>query len=110
MLATSSESAKFINMKKKIFFLCRGASTRHVVNYVRLIMELDAHSVYHLLPEIQHPILLISGLFDPVTPAYHCKLLKTNRNTFCIHVFLQSLRWLNSFQTATTSSARTLRM
>eukprot|EP00160_Parvularia_atlantis_P021704 Unigene9508_Nuclearia_a/m.29032 Unigene9508_Nuclearia_a/g.29032 ORF Unigene9508_Nuclearia_a/g.29032 Unigene9508_Nuclearia_a/m.29032 type:complete len:282 (-) Unigene9508_Nuclearia_a:51-896(-) len=52
-------------------YLMMGASTRHAINYVRLIMELDAHSIYHLLPEIDHPVLIISGMFDPVTPAYH---------------------------------------
>ncbi len=39
-------------------------------NYLRLFQELDAHSVYHLLPEIDHPVLIISGLLDPLTPAY----------------------------------------
>jgi 3-oxoadipate enol-lactonase len=38
-------------------------------NYLRLFQELDAHSVYHLLPEIEAPALVISGLLDPLTPA-----------------------------------------
>jgi 3-oxoadipate enol-lactonase len=37
--------------------------------YLRLFQELDAHSVYHLLPEIEAPALVISGLLDPLTPA-----------------------------------------
>ncbi|MBI9075418.1 MAG: alpha/beta hydrolase [Desulfatibacillum sp.] len=39
-------------------------------NYLRLFQELDAHSVYHNLPEILHPALVIWGDLDPLTPAY----------------------------------------
>jgi len=46
------------------------ASERHMVNFLRLFQELDAHSVYHLLHCIEHPTLVISGLFDALTPAY----------------------------------------
>ncbi len=38
-------------------------------NYMRLFQELDAHSVYHLLPEIDAPALVISGALDILTPA-----------------------------------------
>ncbi len=38
-------------------------------NYMRLFQELDAHSVYHLLPEIDAPALVISGALDVLTPA-----------------------------------------
>jgi 3-oxoadipate enol-lactonase len=38
-------------------------------NYLYLFQELDAHSVYHALPAIAAPTLLISGLFDVLTPA-----------------------------------------
>jgi pimeloyl-ACP methyl ester carboxylesterase len=38
-------------------------------NYLRLFQELDAHSVYHLLPEVQQPALVISGALDWLTPA-----------------------------------------
>jgi pimeloyl-ACP methyl ester carboxylesterase len=38
-------------------------------NYLRLFQELDAHSVYHLLPEIQAPALVVSGGLDLLTPA-----------------------------------------
>ncbi len=37
-------------------------------NYLRLFQELDAHSVYHVLPEIQSPALVISGALDLLTP------------------------------------------
>ncbi len=40
------------------------------VNFLRLFQELDAHSVYHLLREIEHPTLVVSGLLDALTPAY----------------------------------------
>lgn len=43
------------------------------VNYLRLFQELDAHSVYHLLREIRQPALVVSGLFDALTPAYQSK-------------------------------------
>lgn len=39
-------------------------------NYVRLFQELDAHSVYHVLREIDAPSLVISGALDVLTPAY----------------------------------------
>ncbi len=39
-------------------------------NYLRLFQELDAHSAYHLLPDIHAPALVVSGLLDPLTPAY----------------------------------------
>lgn len=39
-------------------------------NYVRLFQELDAHSVYHVLREIDAPALVISGALDVLTPAY----------------------------------------
>lgn len=38
-------------------------------NFLRLFQELDAHSVYHLLPEISAPALVVSGLLDILTPA-----------------------------------------
>lgn len=40
------------------------------VNYVRLFQELDAHSVYHVLREIDAPSLVVSGALDVLTPAY----------------------------------------
>ncbi len=38
-------------------------------NYLRLFQALDAHSVYHLLPEVRQATLVISGLLDWLTPA-----------------------------------------
>ena len=38
-------------------------------NYMRLFQELDAHSVYHLLPEIHAPTLVVSGHLDMLTPS-----------------------------------------
>jgi pimeloyl-ACP methyl ester carboxylesterase len=37
--------------------------------YLRLFQELDAHSAYHLLREIDTPTLIVSGALDPLTPA-----------------------------------------
>jgi pimeloyl-ACP methyl ester carboxylesterase len=42
-------------------------------NYLRLFQELDAHSVYHLLPEIAAPTLVVSGALDFFTPAYQSR-------------------------------------
>ena len=42
-------------------------------NYLRLFQELDAHSAYHLLPDITAPALVVSGLLDPLTPAYQSR-------------------------------------
>jgi pimeloyl-ACP methyl ester carboxylesterase len=39
-------------------------------NYLRLFQELDAHSVYHHLRDVDHPALIVSGLMDYLTPAY----------------------------------------
>jgi 3-oxoadipate enol-lactonase len=43
------------------------------VNFLRLFQELDAHSVYHLLREIEQPALVVSGMLDALTPAYQSK-------------------------------------
>lgn len=39
-------------------------------SFLRLFQELNAHSVYHLLPGIEQPTLVISGGLDVLTPAY----------------------------------------
>ena len=38
-------------------------------NYLRLFQELDAHSVYHHLPELAQPALIVSGGLDWLTPS-----------------------------------------
>ena len=43
------------------------------VNFLRLFQELDAHSVYHLLREIEQPALVVSGMLDALTPAFQSK-------------------------------------
>lgn len=40
------------------------------LNFLRLFQELDAHSLYHILPTITTPTLVVSGLWDALTPAY----------------------------------------
>lgn len=39
-------------------------------NYMRLFQELDAHSAYHLLPDILAPVLIVSGKLDFLTPSF----------------------------------------
>jgi pimeloyl-ACP methyl ester carboxylesterase len=41
--------------------------------FLRLFQELDAHSAYHLLPEITTPALVVWGSLDPLTPAYQSR-------------------------------------
>ena len=43
--------------------------TKSLKNYLGLFLELNAWSVYHLLPNIKIPTLLISGFMDMLTPA-----------------------------------------
>lgn len=43
-------------------------TTSNTESWLRLFQELDAHSIYHLLPTITHPLLLISGYLDMATP------------------------------------------
>lgn len=45
-------------------------------NYLRLFQELDAHSVYHLLPYIHAPTLILAGLLDFLTPAFQSRAIK----------------------------------
>jgi pimeloyl-ACP methyl ester carboxylesterase len=42
-------------------------------NFLRLFQELDAHSLYHLLPRIEAETLIISGALDMLTPASQSK-------------------------------------
>jgi pimeloyl-ACP methyl ester carboxylesterase len=42
-------------------------------NYLHLFQELDAHSVYHELPSIDVPALVISGQLDVLTPPYQSR-------------------------------------
>ena len=50
---------------------CRDLFTgEHLTAYLSLFQHLDAHSVYHLLPQIHVPTLVISGGLDFLTPAY----------------------------------------
>ena len=52
--------------------LCAG---EHLNAYLSLFQHLDAHSVYHLLPAIEAPTLVISGGLDFLTPAYQSREL-----------------------------------
>merc|ERR1712137_654874 len=46
------------------------STPQHMYDYLCLFEELDAHSVYHLLPFIEHPTLIICGGLDCLTPPY----------------------------------------
>jgi len=56
-------------------------------NYLRLFQELDAHSAYHHLPEIDVPSLVVSGRFDILTPAYQSReIARRLRNAEMVHI------------------------
>ncbi len=45
----------------------------HFETYLGLFQQIDAHSVYHLLPEVSAPTLVVSGGFDFLTPPYQSR-------------------------------------
>ncbi len=45
----------------------------HLHAYLSLFQHLDAHNIYHLLPKIDQPTLIISGGLDFLTPPYQSK-------------------------------------
>eukprot|EP00040_Diaphanoeca_grandis_P023905 m.130669 g.130669 ORF g.130669 m.130669 type:complete len:364 (-) comp29495_c0_seq3:395-1486(-) len=47
-------------------------SPQNLEHYLRLFQELNAHSVFHLLHSIEHPVLLLSGFLDLFTPNAKC--------------------------------------
>lgn len=53
-------------MKSYIGSIC--SSQSNLESWLQLFQEIDAHSVYHLLHTITHPMLLISGYLDFTTP------------------------------------------
>lgn len=69
-LLGGGQTAAFRAMVRQYFSDVLGPSFQ---NYLRLFQELDAHSVYHLLPRISAPALVISGALDPLTPAYQSR-------------------------------------
>lgn len=66
VLAALWGNPKLVDMYRQYLDDVFGASFE---NYLRLFQALDAHSVYHLLPEVRQPTLVISGLLDWLTPA-----------------------------------------
>ncbi len=60
---------------------------RTLPNFLRLFQELDAHSVYHLLRDIDQPALIVSGAWDLLTPAYQSHVMaKRLRDAEAIHL------------------------
>lgn len=51
----------------------RDVTTTNTGTFLKLFQELDAHSVYHELPEVEAPATIISGAFDYLTPAYQSR-------------------------------------
>ena len=74
LLAWMSQQKKrpFLTLAARQY--CRDLFTgEHLNAYLSLFQYLDAHSVYHLLPQIQTPTLVISGGLDFLTPSYQSK-------------------------------------
>ncbi|MBI4510406.1 MAG: alpha/beta hydrolase [Deltaproteobacteria bacterium] len=67
ILTAGTRSPELIPMLRQYMSDVTGPS---FVTYLRLFQELDAHSVYHLLPEIDAPSLVVSGLLDALTPSF----------------------------------------
>jgi 3-oxoadipate enol-lactonase len=57
-------------------------------NFLRLFQELDGHSAYHHLKDIDAPALVISGAFDLLTPAYQSREM-ARRLPHAKHLHLQ---------------------
>ncbi|MEY3014570.1 MAG: hypothetical protein RIT45_3305 [Pseudomonadota bacterium] len=51
----------------------RDVTLTNTANYLRLFQELDAHSAYHLLPDLQQPTTILAGRYDPLTPSYQSR-------------------------------------
>jgi pimeloyl-ACP methyl ester carboxylesterase len=60
---------------------------KNFVNFLRMFQELDAHSVYHHLRDIEAPALIVSGAFDLLTPAYQSReIARRLPNARAIHL------------------------
>lgn len=60
-------------------------------SWLLLFLEVNAHSVYHLLPEIEQPTLVVSGGLDPLTPAYQsAEIARRMPNAEHLHIRLGS--------------------
>lgn len=61
----------YLNDFFELYVIDTMRSPQHFATFMRLFEEMDSWSIYHLLPRIQHPILVVAGIWDPLTPAYH---------------------------------------
>ncbi|MCO4764366.1 MAG: alpha/beta hydrolase, partial [Myxococcales bacterium] len=68
-LSPSRQSTLTLGMRQYM----RDVTTTDMSVFLRLFQELDAHSVYHELPEVTVPATVISGAFDYLTPAYQSR-------------------------------------
>jgi len=50
--------------------LFRTRDPTHIRNVLQFLLELHAHTCWHVLPRIDVPTLVVSGLIDPSIPAY----------------------------------------
>lgn len=73
LLFTATAGRRALTMRPLIRQYMEDVLGESFDSYMRLFQELDAHSVYHLLPEIETNALVISGALDPLTPAYQSR-------------------------------------
>jgi pimeloyl-ACP methyl ester carboxylesterase len=75
------------------------SSPKSLTSTLRLFQELDSHSVFHLLPSISQPVLIISGALDGVTPAMQSVQIarRIQHSThYCVCVCLTIFRLFSS--------------
>ena len=62
-------------------------SESHTNAFIVQFQELNAHSVYHHLPKMPQPALIITGMLDPLTPAYQSYELRQQLENSRIEVY-----------------------
>ena len=62
-------------------------SQEHTNSFIIQFQELNAHSVYHHLSQMKQPALIITGMLDPLTPAYQSYELRQQLENSTIEVY-----------------------
>lgn len=65
-------------------------SKSHTHSFIVQFQELAAHSVYHHLPDMLQPTLIITGMLDPLAPAYQSYELRQHLVNSEIQVYTWS--------------------
>jgi len=62
----------------------------HTHSFIVQFQELNAHSVYHHLPNMEQRALIITGMLDPLTPAYQSYELRQQLRNSKLEVYMTS--------------------